>query len=69
MNFKLSFLAELIGYDIKNWFLKTEEMLLSVEHSNSKHRRRIQFNNLVAAYSWTVSMCQVLSEAPWKGGE
>ena len=69
MNFKLSFLAEFIGYDIKNWLLRTERILLSREHSNSKHRRKIQFNNLVAAYSWTASMCQVLSEAPWKGGE
>lgn len=64
MNFKLSFLAELIGYDIKNWLLKTEGILLPIEHSNSKHRRRIQFNNLVAAYSWTASMCQALRAAP-----
>lgn len=69
MNFKLSFLAEFIGYDIQNWLLRNEGLLLPIEHSNSKHRRRIQFNNLVAAYSWTVSKCQVLREAPLKGGE
>lgn len=41
MNCKLSFLAEHTACDIKNWHLRTKGILVSIEHSNAKHRGKV----------------------------